>query len=253
MVNKKKSQIYILTAIVISLVVFILSTTINEIREKKIEDNFKKISENYALEGAKLVNYLLEQQNLSSNYVFSSFQNFTYLYTSYTKSLTQSFGVIYALTYGNNIQIGNYMDRPIVIDKSENPDVIQDPVILNGCYDKLSATVTFEGLTLAVEGVTVQDLEPCTIIIPYTEKIWVNIEDIWYPFEIVEDRPQIMVVSRLEEKEQRKVYVGGEGFTKENEHKEKVEDYCGKKVGQNCGASRVCKFEEGECDPVWHD
>ena len=57
----KKGQIYILAALILSIVVFSLSQTINKFQQEELEEDFEKLSDNYELESSKLINSLIIQ------------------------------------------------------------------------------------------------------------------------------------------------------------------------------------------------
>jgi hypothetical protein len=203
----KKGQIYILAALILSIVVFSLSQTINKFQQEELEEDFEKLSDNYELESSKLINSLI---NTEGN-ILDPFSKFTLLFTSYSKAQNPDFGLIYSLDYAGEVQIGNFLNQPIIVDNGTTSK--QDLNTLNGCYDKISAVITFQGLSFDA-GIDLKDIEDCTLTIPSTNNIWLQIGEFWYPFEIESGKPQIMIVSRLEAQEQRQVFVGGEGFVR---------------------------------------
>ena len=204
----KKGQIYILAALILSIIIFTLSQTINKFKQEKLEGDFEKLSNNYEKEASKLINSLINTEGD----ILDPFSRFTLLFTSYSKSQNPDFGLIYSLDYNGRIQIGNFLNKQIIVDNGTMSE--QDPNQLNGCYDKISAVIRFQGLSCDA-GIDLKDVEECTLIIPSTTRIWIQIGEFWYPFEIIKDKPQIMIVSRLESQEQRQVFIGGEGFIEE--------------------------------------
>jgi len=211
-IMNKRGEIYILAAIILATILYSLATTVNYIRQESMDDDFEKISKNYELESSKLINNLLLQDSPDIN---GSFNVFTLLFTSYSKSQNPSYGIIYTLGFrddeGNSkIQIGNYFDKEIIILAG------MDEYPLPGCFEEIPATLTFDGLNLDA-GIIQEDIEFCVLNLDYRPLIKVGIEDdvgetSWYSIEIRENSPQIMIISRLEEGEQRKVFIGGEGF-----------------------------------------
>jgi len=207
----KRGEIYILAAIILATMLYSLSTTFNYIKQESMDDDFEKISKNYELESSKLVNNLLSKGYSDIN---GSFNVFTALFTSYSKSQNPSYGVVYTLGFkdegGNDkIQVGNYLDKETIIEAGA------DGYRITGCFEKVPATLTFEGLNLGA-GLTQEDIGSCTLMIDYVPILYIGIEDVegttWYTMEIEKGKPQIMIISRLEEGEQRNVFVGGEGF-----------------------------------------
>ncbi len=208
MYMNKKGQIYILAALILSIIIFSLSQTINKFRQEELEEDFEKLSNNYEKEASKLINSLI---NTEGN-ILEPFTKFTLLFTSYSKAQNPDFGLIYSLDYKESIQIGNFLNQQIIVDNGTQSE--QDLNSLNGCYDKLSAVIRFQGLSFDA-GIDLGEVEDCTLVIPSTDKIWIQIGEFWYPFNIVRDKPQIMIVSKLEAQEQRQVFIGGEGFVEE--------------------------------------
>ena len=55
----KRGQVYILAALIISVVIFILALRPNVIIQEKIEDDFEKLSGNYEYESTRFINSLI--------------------------------------------------------------------------------------------------------------------------------------------------------------------------------------------------
>lgn len=211
----KRGQVYILAAIILAVILYSLSTTVNYIKQEKLDEDFGKLSKNYELESTKLINNLLLQEVGDIN---ESFNTFTVLFTSYSKSQNPSYGLVYTLSFkdineNNKIQIGNYLNKKIYID--------DETTYLEGCFGEVDATLTFEGLNLGL-GITQQDIEDCILTMDFISSMKIGIptdeeEIIWYNLRIIQNKPQIMIVSHLEEGEQRSVFVGGEGFVTSDE------------------------------------
>ena len=227
----KRGQIYILAALIISVVVFILVLRPNVVIQEKLEDDFEKLSSNYEYESSRFTNSIINQElNVSS-----SFFNFTLLFVSYSKSQNPNFNLIYAFGFEDIINIGNFMEEEIIVDNGKNQ------YVLNGCYNKISAVIEFQGLNF--EGnINFSDVEKCLLTIDFVDKIWIGIDGLWYPFEI-SNKPQIIIVSREETEDQRKVFIGGEGFIKgEGDGKGKSsEDFCNSfKQEKSCSDKESC-------------
>jgi hypothetical protein len=83
---------------------------------------------------------------------------------------------------------------------------------------------------------------------PPSKKLFVSIGEALYPFELVSGKPQLMVVSQMEQAEQRKVFVGGEGFVK------RAENYCTEILKSTTYGQQICKALEeygGPC--IWDE
>lgn len=237
----KRGQVYILAALIISVVVFILVLKPNVVIQEKFEDDFEKLSGNYEYESTRFTNSLINQElNVSS-----SFFNFTLLFTSYSKSQNPNFNLIYAFGFEDIINIGNFMEEEIVIDDGRNQ------YVLNGCYNKIRAIIEFQGLNFESE-IDFGEVEECLLTIGSTDMIWIGIGGLWYPFEI-SNKPQIIIVSREEAEEQRKVFIGGEGFLKGNENDvNSKEEFCNLLPNEeSCSSKDFCcwkGFCTASCD-----
>ena len=54
-IMNKRGEIYILAAIILATILYSLATTVNYIRQERMDDDFEKISKNYELESSKLI------------------------------------------------------------------------------------------------------------------------------------------------------------------------------------------------------
>ncbi|MDD5254066.1 MAG: hypothetical protein PHG05_03090 [Candidatus Nanoarchaeia archaeon] len=210
----KRGQIYILAVIILALVLVGIASIVNKASQEKIEGDFERLSENYDEESARFVNSLVFSEDID---MVNKFRGFTSFYSSYAKSQNPGFGLIYAFSYksaeGNKVNIGNFLDQSIYI---KDPDIGE----LSGCYDKISATIDFDGISFLSEA-NREEIETCNKIINYQPEIWIQIGEDVYSFEIIPGQPQLVVVSRFEKNEQRKVFIGGSGFKTEGK-----DDFC---------------------------
>lgn len=202
----KKGQVYIIAALIIIAVFFGLMARSNIFREEETLTEFNEISKNYAVESNKFLNSLINTGNID---VHESFSNFTFLFTSYSKSKNPGFGLIYAYEYNGKIQVGNYLNKPVSVkygSKQRN---------IHGCYDVVPSSISFEGLDFEIEPTYLGNLEIdfCTFVEdrnPSQDDITIVISGTPYNFKIIQGHPQLMIVSRMEKEEQRRVFLEGE-------------------------------------------
>jgi len=213
MINKK-GQVYIFAAVVIAVLLFGLTITYNKLDQKKLSQDFKRVSDNYNLESARFLNALIEGDILPENRPQRFFE-FTAEFSSYAKAKDPNYELFYVYTEGDNIYLGNFLDKLITI---ENPNIR-----LEGCYSKLKANIEFGGLSYSSEDINYNLIQNCIAtenINPSITSITVCIQEnnspdnICYAFDITEGIPQVMIVTGETEYEQRQVYVGGKGFIK---------------------------------------
>jgi len=225
----KRGQIYLLAALIISAAIYSISTTVNYVYQEESDTDFETLSETYEIESSKLINTLLSQGE-GDEKITEAFNTFTLLFTSYSKSQNPSYGLIYSFAYEDKetgqqlVQVGNYLDKPIIIDKDPDPD-FQDIALLNGCFEIIPATLSFEGdLTLDpyLTELALQeaDINACTATFDYpvsSKGLYIEVvedsgENTYYFLSIKPGQPQITIITRLEEGRQRKIFIGGEGF-----------------------------------------
>jgi hypothetical protein len=239
----KKGQIYIIAAILLSVVIFALASVTNAAKQDKFKGDFEKLSKNYETEGAKLINTVVN----TKEDVGSRFGNFTYAFTSYSKTQNSQFGLIYVLDYNGRVYIGDYLNQDVYVDYG-GPELMN----LTGCFGAVGASVSFGDLTAKFDSsVNYINLAECVkdVPSPTDKKIYLLIKNSWYPFQLVSGKPQMMVVSQMEQAEQRKVFVGGEGFVREETNyceqlqtRTNGEKFC-KKLGEKNGP---CYWDENE-------
>lgn len=195
----KKGQVYIAAALILIAVIYLIVTKLNTVHQEKLETDFQKISKNYVIESNRLVNSLIN----SREDVMKGFTNFTLIFTGYSKAQNPNMGMVYIFKYENKIQIGNYLDTSIEVDLGENKNES-----LPGCYDSVSTSIEFEGLSITV-GSNLGDVMKCILTkdLRGRKSITIYVDDIPYEFDLVGSRPQLMVVTRQDEKEQRQVFI----------------------------------------------
>ncbi len=199
----KKGQIYILAVVIIAFLMYTLVTPVNFLHQRVIDDDFEELSQNYQIESAKLLNTLLNKQNVSLGLVNNTFLNFTVSFTSYSKTKNPNFGLIYAFPFRNWLFIGNYAD----VDVNVTSGAYQKK--LKGCFNDVSTSVSLYGLSIKVPDVNPALYAECVDIAPYPPNSIVNfkIEDVNYDFALQGNRSDIIIVSRESLEEDVKVYI----------------------------------------------
>lgn len=200
----KKGQIYILAAIILCLAIFGIVTIANKAQRKGGETNFESLSENYATESSKLINSLL---STTPDQIPDTFRDFSVLFTAYSKTQNPDFGLIYAFNYQNKLYIGNFLKTDItLIDPSPG-------TVIHGCYDKIPATITFQGFTLDAP-IDVGAVEDCTEELDAANSIKISIpvgaEEYVYSFNLPQNQPEVIIVSFEAKVDERKVFMEGE-------------------------------------------
>ncbi len=199
----KRGQVYLLVAIILCFIIYLLIVERNISVEKVIEDDFKDLSTNYEVEGSKFVNSLMlsNERNIPDSFV-----NFSVLYSSYARAQNPYFGLVYAFYNNNILYLGNYMDQPIMVDYK------QGTIGLNGCYDDLNANIDFAGFSLdpGLKNTILQKTCIANISASNLNEISIILNGGYYTFGISPNKPEIIIVSRESLEGVSKVYVGGE-------------------------------------------
>ncbi len=240
-----KGQLYILTALILIIIIYGMVTVANKTSQESVKGNFKKLSNNYANEGARLINAVIKD----GGDVVTTFRDFTRSFTSYSKTQSADFGLIYVLYYTGvyedkgYLYIGNYLNMPMLVSY----DGINYKFI-EGCYKEIPAGAGYDGISLKVD---VPGVSKCEVQLPEGEEDPVAISEVsitiggyGYTFDVKPDQPEVILVSREDTPEQRQVFVD-ESFITTTEDATLFSDYCndpGAKQGSECEGNEIkCK------------
>lgn len=196
----KKGQVYILAAIIITFLIYLLFSETNVIHETVIDDNFEELSKNYEIEGAKFVNSLIGKE---PNEIADEFSDFSSVFTSYAKTKNPEFSLIYLFSYEDEVYVGNYLDEDVQINN--------EPDKLDGCFEDIDTSVVIAGINIDIDDIKKSEIKRC--INKYTgnsDTVDIKVGDVGYRFELQQKRPEIVIVSREKKGEQRKIYTKGE-------------------------------------------
>ena len=217
----KRGQVYVLAAIVMSIIIFGMVSISNRAVQESIASDFERIANNYATETAKLVNSIPEEQDIRP-----AFRNFTLLFASYAKAQSPKFELISVLDYNSQLYIGNFLKERIIVKCNDNLCDSTPPV--EGCYSNVPASVGFEGLKVPVT-IYQQSVGNCETIIPYdaipVNYINISIANVAYQFDLRKDQPEVIVVGWESNAKQRKVYTKG-NFIASSANLATIGEYC---------------------------
>lgn len=209
---QKRGQIYLLVALVMSVVIFGLVTVTNQARQESLKSDFEKLSQNYATESARLVNSLMANPEED---IGQRFTDFSLLFTSYSKTQSPDFGLIYAFVYNQKLYVGNFLKTGLEVDCDTCGEGY--PKSIDGCYSDLPASVGFDGLsmTMGIEQNKIDTLKEKCILVSEAfavepAELSMMIEDVPYTFTLKKDQPQVIMVSWESKGNQRKVFTEGE-------------------------------------------
>ena len=107
----KRGQFYIIISLALSLVLFGLAYKTNYIEESVLSENFDSVSQNYIVEGTKLVNHALENQD---DDIKEQIETFTQEYLSYAEQIDPNLGLLYVYSDDvGNVYVKNYLSEPV--------------------------------------------------------------------------------------------------------------------------------------------
>lgn len=254
----KRGQVYVLAAIVMSIIIFGMVSVSNKALQESVASDFERIANNYAAETAKLVNSLAGEQD-----ILPAFRNFTLIFASYAKAQSPRFELISIFDYEDNLYIGNFLKERIIISYGEGPGkTILQPI--EGCYSNVPAVLSFDGLSIDVslnykDVVTEIGCERPEIPSEAIEQITISIGNLAYKFDLRKEQPEIVIVGWETNAKQRKVFTKG-SFIASAGDVVTLKDYCLKEKEEcsklpksrycNAGCSPKCTLisSEEECD-----
>ena len=200
----KRGQIYLIVSLLVGLVILALTSQPNTINVIPSDDDFRLISQNYNQESAKFLSSLIENGETDTDEVKNKFTEFSIIFTQYSKSQNPTFGLVYFLNYGNRLYVGNFLDKSITI----NPTI-------PGCYNYIQAVIKYGSQGNIRDNLPLVDIneKQCNQLIPVnifednTLEMRIGEEDFVYEINIIPGQPEVMVISRETQGEDRKVFV----------------------------------------------
>lgn len=209
---QKKGQIFVLAALLLGFIIFILVSETQYTRKTIQDYSFEDLNKNYQIESAKFINELIKDPSLD---VGSEFLGFTTLFTSYSKSQNPDFQLVYAFDFNGKLHVGNYLKEKIDID---TPVPTKTKADLSGCFEEIEAKLAAFGLNIAVSGIE-NKVSACYWderiydegkgVDSYPIAIKIGDDDFWYGIDIEVGVPELIVVSREERDGERKVFTKG--------------------------------------------
>ncbi len=204
---EKKGQLYLLTALLIGLILFILLSPTNVIKRTVAESRFEETSKNFEIESAKFINYLIK----NNKDVETSFLNFTILFTSYSKTKNPDFGLIYAFIYDKTLYMGNYLDDTV------NFYFESSTYGLIGCFSDVNTTFSIAGLNINIHNIDLANFLHCqtTASVLGSDPYMLDIDVLEpnnpssFTVELAEGHPELVIVTKEKKGETRKVYTKG--------------------------------------------
>lgn len=229
----KRGQVYVLAAIVMSIIIYGMVTISNRVVQESVASDFERISNNYAMETAKLVNSVAGRGDM-----LEAFKQFTVQFASYAKAQSPRFELISVFDSNGVLYIGNFLKEKIIITCNDN--LCDNTLPLAGCYQTVPASISFEGMGVPV-GIEMSEIEECETEISYdaipVKYINISAGNVAYQFRLEREQPDVIVVSWETNAQQRKVFTRG-SFVSSSGAVTTLSDYCASKafISAGCGA-----------------
>ena len=212
----KKGQVYLLAAVIIAVLIFSIAVARNVIFQQDVDKDFKRLSESYDLEAARVLNEYTAQGETPEE-ISPKFGQFSYDFASYARSQNPEFELFYVLKQGNKLLIGNFLNRSVQLVRADDLRTPVGPQV-NGCFETLDVRARLGGFQITTP-TTTPSISSCLAVQPFTAgEISLCIfetEDgsrrTCYPFSL-SGKPQVLIVTGSNEGAQRQVFIGGEGF-----------------------------------------
>lgn len=208
---RKRGQIFILAALLLGFIIFILVSQTQYVKRSAFEGNFEELNENYERESSKFINELLKDPTSD---IAEQFTLFTTSFTAYSKGQNPNFELIYAFDFGGKLYVGNYLSKKINVDTDFTAKYITD---LPGCFEKIKGIISSGGFNIGIGQLTYSGIDECSrdILIPgegkITYPIYIQIGDDTFNYvaDVNVGVPELIIVSREERGEERKVFTKG--------------------------------------------
>ncbi len=185
----KKGQVYLLAVIIMGFLIYTMLLPVNFLKTSEIDDDFQEISKNYQLESAKLLNELLNTQNLNQDFVEGRFLNFTVAFTSYSKSKNPNFGLVYAFPFNNKVFLGNYADSPLNYTQTDQ---------IQGCLSDVTAAISLLGIDVSSPDIDVGTYTDCmtSITYPLNDKLDLILDNSEYSFTLSDSTSNLIIINK---------------------------------------------------------
>ncbi|MDD4878634.1 MAG: hypothetical protein PHO02_06410 [Candidatus Nanoarchaeia archaeon] len=243
----KRGQVYVLAAIIMSIIIYGMVTISNRVVQESVASDFERISSNYAMETAKLVNSVAGKGDM-----LDAFKKFTVQFASYAKAQSPRFELISVFDSNGVLYIGNFLKEKIII--TCNDGICNEELPLAGCYQTIKAEVTFDGLGFEVP-INMEEITRCQTEISYgaTPIKYINISagNVAYQFRLEREQPDVIVVSWETNAKQRKVFTRG-NFVASSGSVMTLTDYCASRLaltGSCTGSAEVGDDFGAYCQP----
>jgi len=173
---KKRGQVYLIAAIVICLLLFILLSGSNIFTRIFVQDRFSDIAKNYEIESSKYINEIVK----SGDDVGDRLKVFTEIFVEeYSKNIDPSVGMLYVFAHPNGFWIFNYLAEQA---GEENIIITYEDLTPPGMYS-CSHSTSACGLNTCIT-IPIGDIESCALAFEGEGELNLQIGDIIYgPFE----------------------------------------------------------------------
>mgnify|MGYP001598050381 CR=1 FL=1 len=200
----KKGQIYILSAVIIAFIIYVIFTPSNIIRKSSEPSNFYDIAKNFERESAHFLNALIT----SNDPIYDEFLEFTVLFTSFSKTKNPEAGLVYTFVYDDVLYIGNYAEDTLEVNAEGRR------ITVEGCLSDIDTSFSIGGLELEIPDVDLGHYRQCLVEVPLTyqlETIDLTLIEpdgsrTEFSADFGENNPDLMIVAKEKQGASRRIY-----------------------------------------------
>jgi len=203
----KHGQLYLLAALIIAFILFMLASPTNIVKKTIIESRFESLSKNFDRESTRFLNTIIKDDND----VATTFLNFTIIFTSYSKTRNQDFGLLYGFIHDNTLYLGNYLpeDASFTFENKQYD--------LFGCFSNINTTFSIAGLDINIQDINLATFQSCQAAAtvrgspPYHLGITLNDPEhqLSFTVELPEGHPELVIIAEEQHGETKRVYSKG--------------------------------------------
>jgi len=193
----KKGQIYVISALILSVIIYGLSGQFNRI-ETEPQTDFSEISDNYATESSRVVNYAL----YSAKDIRQTLTLFTKDFLEYARSKEPNIGLVYVYGDDQRTLIENYL-------KTEDTILVETADEIKPMWSHSTETPT--EMVVNIGGNIFRSTVPTEISdfgdrygsmrLKPTEAMRLDISGVFYDMNLLEENPEFKVIIKNKKKE----------------------------------------------------
>ena len=200
---EKRGQVYLIAAIVICLILFILLSGSNIFTRIFVQDRFSDIAKNYEIESSKYINEIVKS---GDDDVGDELKDFTETFIQkYSNNIDSSVGMLYVFSHKDGFWVFNYLaeqegEENIIINYGGGLEP-SEPNVLDGVYSCAHKTESCSGFGSCIT-IPLGDFASCALEFTGKGELDLQIGDINYgpfPNNDVENPTLVFIFKKAKE------------------------------------------------------